>query len=76
MVHLCAPRVGAPGKPLAAYTVDDIRYWFNAPKACAAKCPVAYARHASRLDGWRSQRGEQMLLPAPPLVQLRLGKAA
>lgn len=77
MVHLCAPRVGLPGTPIAQYTLDDIRYWFNAPKSCAAKCPVAYARHASRLDGWRSQKGEQMLLPAgPPLVQLRLSKAS
>jgi len=79
MVHLCAPRVGSPGKPIAQYTVEDIRYWFNAPKACASKCPVAYARHASRLDGWRSQKGEHMQLPAPigpPLVQLRLSKAA
>jgi MoaA/NifB/PqqE/SkfB family radical SAM enzyme len=78
MVHLCAPRVGLPGKPLAQYTVEDIRYWFNAPKACASKCPVAYARHASRLDGWRPQKGEAMQLPTPtePLVQIRLSKAA
>jgi MoaA/NifB/PqqE/SkfB family radical SAM enzyme len=75
LVHLCAPRTGSPAKPLAAYTVEDLRYWFNAPKTCAARCPVAYARHASRLDGWRSQRGEQLQLPAPPLVQIRL-KAA
>lgn len=71
LVHLCAPRVGTPAKPIAAYSVDDIRYWFAAPKACAAQCPVAYARHASRLDGWRSQRGEPMQLPAPALVQIR-----
>ena len=58
LVHLCAPRVGSPGKPIAQYTVEDIRYWFNAPKPCASKCPVAYARHASRLDGWRSQNGD------------------
>lgn len=76
LVHLCAPRTGSPAKPLAAYTVEDLRYWFNAPKTCAARCPVAYARHASRLDGWRSQRGEQLQLPAPPLVQIRLGRAA
>lgn len=81
LVHLCAPRTGTPAKPLAAYTVEDIRYYFNAPKTCAATCPVAYARHASRLDGWRSQRGDLMQLPAPaeeaaPLVQLRLRKAA
>jgi len=80
LVHLCAPRTGTPAKPLANYTVDDIRYYFNAPKTCASKCPVAYARHASRLDGWRSQGGDVMQLPAPvddtPLIQIRLKKAA
>jgi MoaA/NifB/PqqE/SkfB family radical SAM enzyme len=78
LVHLCAPRTGMPAKPLAQYTVEDIRYHFNEKKPCAARCPVAYARHASRLDGWRSQGGEplQLMAPQPQLVQLRLSKAA
>ena len=72
LVHLCAPRTGLPAKPLADYTVDDIRYHFNAPKPCAAKCPVAYARHASRLDGWRAQGGQPLQLPSgEQLVQIR-----
>jgi MoaA/NifB/PqqE/SkfB family radical SAM enzyme len=76
LVHLCAPRTGLPAKRLEDYTVEDVSYWFSAPKSCAKKCPVAYARHASRLDGWRPQRGEAMQLAAPQLVQLRLSKAA
>jgi MoaA/NifB/PqqE/SkfB family radical SAM enzyme len=79
LVHLCAPRTGMPAKPLAHYTVEDIRYHYDSPKSCASKCPVAYARHASRLDGWRSQGGEAMQLAAPPtepLVQIRMNKAA
>jgi MoaA/NifB/PqqE/SkfB family radical SAM enzyme len=78
LVHMCAPRVGMPAKPLAQYTVEDIRYHFNEKKPCAARCPVAYARHASRLDGWRAQRGQplQLAAPSPQLVQLRLSKAA
>jgi MoaA/NifB/PqqE/SkfB family radical SAM enzyme len=77
LVHLCAPRTGMPAKPLAQYTVEDIRYHFNEKKPCAARCPVAYARHASRLDGWRSQGGEPLQLAgATQLVQIRLGKAA
>ena len=67
LVHLCQPRMGNPGTPLLAYTVEHIRQAFNAPKACAATCPIAYAHHASKLDGWRSQRG-QLLLAAPPPV--------
>ena len=76
LVHLCAPRTGMPAKPLAQYTVEDIRYHFNEKKPCASRCPVAYARHASRLDGWRSQGGDPLQLMAPQLVQLRLSKAA
>jgi len=67
LTHLCQPRVGNPGKPLLAYTVDDIRAAFDAPKACASTCPISYAHHASKLDGWRSQRG-------PTLLQDRAGR--
>jgi MoaA/NifB/PqqE/SkfB family radical SAM enzyme len=66
-VHLCQPRMGAPGTPLLEYTVEDIRRAFNQVKTCAATCPIAYAHHASKLDGWRSQKG-QALLPAPTPV--------
>jgi MoaA/NifB/PqqE/SkfB family radical SAM enzyme len=64
MVHLCGPKVGNPGTPLLEYTVADIRRAFDAPKPCAATCPIAYAHHASKLDGWRAQKG-QLLLPSP-----------
>jgi MoaA/NifB/PqqE/SkfB family radical SAM enzyme len=73
LVHLCQPRMGNPGTPLLAYTVDHIREAFNAPKACAATCPIAYAHHASKLDGWRSQRGP-LLLGAPPPPALPSGR--
>ena len=65
LVHLCQPRMGNPGTPLLEYTVEDIRQAFDAPKPCAATCPIAFAHHASKFDGWRSQKG-QALLPAPP----------
>jgi MoaA/NifB/PqqE/SkfB family radical SAM enzyme len=65
-VHLCQPRMDAGGGiPLLEYTVEHIRAAFDAPKACASKCPIAYAHHASRLDGWRSQKGPPLLLPSP-----------
>jgi MoaA/NifB/PqqE/SkfB family radical SAM enzyme len=73
-VHLCQPRMGAPGTPLAEYGVEDIRREFNAPKPCASTCPIAYAHHASKFDGWRSQKGLPQL-PAgrrsPALVVLQ-----
>ena len=71
LVHLCAPRLGQPAIPLADYGVDHIRAAFDAPKPCAATCPIAYAHHASRLDRFRGQRGAPLALAEPPLVQLR-----
>lgn len=65
LVHLCQPRMGNPGTPLLAYTVEHIRAAFNAPKACAKTCPIAYAHHASKLDGWRGQKGVPLMLAAP-----------
>jgi MoaA/NifB/PqqE/SkfB family radical SAM enzyme len=55
LVHLCAPRMGAPGTPLLAYTVEDIRRAFRERKGCAAHCPVAYAHQLSAVDRFRSQ---------------------
>jgi len=61
LTHLCQPRRGSPGTPIAAYTVEDIRRAFDAPKPCARTCPIAYAHHASKLDGWRAQRGPALV---------------
>lgn len=55
LVHLCAPRQGSPGKPLADYDAGDIEQAFHRRKWCAPSCPVAYAHQASRLDTFRSQ---------------------
>ncbi|MFN0245662.1 MAG: radical SAM protein [Kofleriaceae bacterium] len=65
-VHLCQPRMeSGGGVPLLEYTALHIRAAFHSPKPCASKCPIAYAHHASKLDGWRSQKGAPLLLPAP-----------
>ncbi|CAN5472990.1 hypothetical protein BH11MYX1_BH11MYX1_02820 [soil metagenome] len=66
--HLCQPRASEGGKPLLEYTVEDIRAAFDAPKACAKTCPISYAHHASKLDGWRAQPG--------PLMSPRAGLTA
>ncbi len=66
LVHLCAPKMGSPGTPIAEYTLDDIKRAFYMPKPCSKTCPVAYAHHVSKLDQWRSQRGEPLALPPAP----------
>jgi MoaA/NifB/PqqE/SkfB family radical SAM enzyme len=56
-VDLCAPKTGTPSKPLADYTEADLRFAFDAPKPCVARCPVAYAHQLSRFDAHRGQNG-------------------
>ncbi len=55
LVHLCESSYGTPAKPLALYGPADIRLAYHREKSCAAKCAVAYAHQASRMDSWRSQ---------------------
>lgn len=65
-VHLCQPRMEAGGGiPLFDYTVEHIRAAFAQKKPCAATCPIAFAHHASKFDGWRAQNGAPLLLPEP-----------
>ena len=71
LVHLCAPKIGNPGVPVADYTVEHIRRAFDTPKPCASTCPIAYAHHASRLDGLRGQPLAPLEMAAPALVQIR-----
>jgi hypothetical protein len=58
-VHLCQPKTGSPAKPLAEYSVADIRANFDCGKSCSARCPIAYAHLGSRLDGLRGQNSAQ-----------------
>ena len=59
LVHLCQPKTGSPAKPLAEYSVEDIRRQFDCGKLCSARCPIAYAHLGSRLDGFRRQQSAQ-----------------
>lgn len=56
LVHLCQPKTGSPAKTLTEYTVEDIKHHFYGGKACATKCPIAYAHLGSRLDKFRRQK--------------------
>lgn len=76
LVHLCTPKMGLGAKPLADYTVDDIRAAFETPKPCAATCPVAYAHQGSSLDGWRSQRRAAELPPPGAVSSWQAAQAA
>ena len=75
LVHYCSQQRGYPAKPLAEYTVADIRREYRTEKSCAPRCTVACVHQISYVDFWR---GKQDLTPSPVgeqtghgLVQLR-----
>ena len=73
LVHYCSQQRGYPGKPLAGYTLDDIRREYRTVKGCAPRCTVACVHQVSQIDFWR---GKQDLTSSPVeqpggLVQLR-----
>jgi MoaA/NifB/PqqE/SkfB family radical SAM enzyme len=71
LVHYCSQQRGYPGKPLAEYTVDDIRREFLAEKTCAGSCTVSCVHQVSYLDSWRApQRRTAPLVTAPSLVRI------
>ena len=54
LVHYCSQQRGYPGKPLAEYTVEDIRREFITEKGCAPRCTVACVHYTSCMDFWRA----------------------
>src|SRR3954447_17148576 len=62
LVHYCSQQRGYPAKPLAEYTVEDVRREYRTAKSCAPRCTVACVHQTSYIDFWRS---EQTLAPSP-----------
>jgi MoaA/NifB/PqqE/SkfB family radical SAM enzyme len=62
LVHYCSQQRGYPAKPLAEYTLEDVRREYRTAKSCAPRCTVACVHQTSYLDFWR---GEQTLTPSP-----------
>jgi MoaA/NifB/PqqE/SkfB family radical SAM enzyme len=62
LVHYCSQQRGYPAKPLAQYTVDDIRREYRTEKSCAPRCTVACVHQTSYIDFWRDP---QDLNPSP-----------
>ncbi len=54
LVHYCSQQRGYPAKPLAQYTVDDIKREYLTEKPCAPRCTVACVHQVSYLDFWRA----------------------
>jgi MoaA/NifB/PqqE/SkfB family radical SAM enzyme len=62
LVHYCSQQRGYPAKPLADYTIEDIRREYRTAKSCAPRCTVACVHQVAYIDFWR---GPQDLISSP-----------
>jgi MoaA/NifB/PqqE/SkfB family radical SAM enzyme len=62
LVHYCSQQRGFPAKPLAQYTLDDVRREFVTEKGCAPHCTVSCVHQISYIDHWRAPQ----TIPALP----------
>lgn len=70
LVHYCSQQRGYPAKPLAEYSVDDIRREMITPKECAPRCTVACVHQVSYMDFWRAPQ----TLPSPDIGEPHSGE--
>jgi len=77
LVHYCSQQRGYPAKPLAEYTVDDIRREYATEKSCAPMCTISCVRQISYFDFWRDPQTIPSTAPSTtehePLVQIQSG---
>lgn len=74
LVHYCSQQRGFPGKPLAEYTLEDIRREFLTAKGCAPHCTVSCVHQVSYMDFWRAPQtlqSEPQKVEAEELVQIK-----
>jgi MoaA/NifB/PqqE/SkfB family radical SAM enzyme len=69
LVHYCSQQRGYPAKPLAEYTLEDIRREYRTVKECAPRCTVACVHQVAYIDNWRHPQVLQQQAPQG-LVQL------
>jgi MoaA/NifB/PqqE/SkfB family radical SAM enzyme len=67
LVHYCSQQRGFPAKPLAQYTIEDIRREFVTEKGCAPHCTVSCVHQISYIDHWRAP---QTIAAAPASAQI------
>ena len=53
LVHYCSQQRGYPAKPLATYSVTDIRREYLTKKGCAPMCTISCLHQVSYMDFWR-----------------------
>src|ERR1700688_1027916 len=72
LVHYCSQQRGYPAKPLAEYTVEDIRREYLTQKSCAPYCTVSCVYYVSYFDFFRGKQTLRTEVPEQhkPLVKI------
>ncbi|MBE0617126.1 MAG: radical SAM protein, partial [Proteobacteria bacterium] len=60
LVHWCSQQRGMPGKPLAEYTLADLKREAERVKDCAPYCTVSCVHQVSMLDAFREAPSETL----------------
>lgn len=71
LVHYCSQQRGFPAKPLAEYTLADIRREYLTQKGCAPFCTVSCVHQIAYMDYWRDPQTIASTAPDEPLVQIQ-----
>jgi MoaA/NifB/PqqE/SkfB family radical SAM enzyme len=73
LVHYCSQQRGFPAKPLADYTIDDIRREYVTQKGCAPFCTISCVHQISYFDFWRGKQTRTVdPVPAEQLVSIKM----
>jgi len=71
LVHYCSQQRGFPAKPLAEYSLADIRREYITQKGCAPFCTVSCVHQIAYMDFWRDPQTIPSTAPSEPLVQIQ-----
>ena len=72
LVHYCSQQRGYPAKPLAEYTLEDVKREYLTEKGCAPYCTVSCVHQISFMDFWRDPQIYSAAEPRPnSLVQIQ-----
>jgi MoaA/NifB/PqqE/SkfB family radical SAM enzyme len=77
LVHYCSQQRGYPAKPLAEYSVEDIRREYLTEKSCAPYCTISCVHYVSYFDFFRAPqtiKSAPLEQGAPQLVQIQGGR--
>jgi MoaA/NifB/PqqE/SkfB family radical SAM enzyme len=72
LVHYCSQQRGFPAKPLAEYTLEDIRREYITAKSCAPLCTISCVHQISYFDFFRGPQTRTVEpVPAENLVSIK-----